>query len=37
MIQYLMVYGRDGSYKQNSDAEVEDREELLDALEGEPD
>ena len=36
MIQCLMVYERDGSYHQVSEAEVEDWEEILDEIEGEP-
>ena len=36
MIQCLMVYERNGSYHQVSEAEVEDWEEILDAIEGEP-
>jgi hypothetical protein len=31
-----MVYERDGSYHQVSEAEVEDWEEILDEIEGEP-
>jgi len=36
MIQCLMVHERDGSYHRIADAEVEDWEEVLDAIEGEP-
>jgi hypothetical protein len=36
MIRCLMVYQRDGRYHRNAEAEVEDWEEILDAVEGEP-
>ncbi len=36
MIQCLMVHERGGSYHRIPDAEVEDWEELLDVIEGEP-
>ena len=36
MIQCVMVYERDGKYHRIPDAEVEDWEEILDAIEGEP-
>lgn len=36
MIQCLMVYERNGSYHQVAEAEVEDWEEILDEVEGEP-
>ena len=36
MIQCLMVDERDGSYHRIAEAEVEDWEEILDLVEGEP-
>jgi hypothetical protein len=36
MIQCILVYERDGRYHRIPDAEVEDWEELLDVIEGEP-
>ena len=36
MIQCLMVDERDGSYHEIADAEIEDWEEVLDAIDGEP-
>jgi hypothetical protein len=36
MIQCLMVYERKGRYHRIPETEVEDWEELLDAIEGEP-
>jgi hypothetical protein len=36
MIQCIMVQEQNGSYRRISDAEVEDWEELLDTIEGDP-
>ena len=36
MIQCLMVYEQDGRYRRIAEAEVEDWEELLDRIGGEP-
>ena len=36
MIQCIMVYEQHGGYRRIAEAEVEDWEEILDAIEGEP-